>query len=130
MHWSHKSEMLLLLSLHQPGHVGLIKLRMSPKEMIEQKKEMVDDLAMDRYGQSPAIKIGGHTLVTFPYVEMPLDYILPELLKNAMRATVEHHQDLKAENMPPIKVTISSNPIDFIIRCVMSTEKHEGSVLF
>ena len=24
----------------------------------------------------------------FPYIEMPLDYILPELLKNSVRATI------------------------------------------
>ena len=30
----------------------------------------------------------GHTGAQFPYIEMPLDYILPELLKNAVRATI------------------------------------------
>ncbi len=37
-------------------------------------------------------KIGpGHVSARFPYIEMPLDYILPELLKNAVRATIEAH---------------------------------------
>ncbi len=89
---------------------------MNLKDLIEQKKKIVDDLALDRYGHAPLIKVNGHTSVSFPYIEMPLDYILPELLKNAMRATVEHHEGARGEDLPPIKVTIASNPIDFIIR--------------
>ncbi|XP_078393751.1 branched-chain alpha-ketoacid dehydrogenase kinase-like [Cetorhinus maximus] len=46
---------------------------------------------------------------------MPLDYILPELLKNAMRATMESHLDTPY-NVPDIVVTIANNDIDFIIR--------------
>ena len=30
----------------------------------------------------------GHVSARFPYIEMPLDYILPELLKNAARPLV------------------------------------------
>jgi hypothetical protein len=31
----------------------------------------------------------------FPYIEMPLDYILPELLKNSVRATIGESNLLK-----------------------------------
>ncbi|XP_042328845.1 3-methyl-2-oxobutanoate dehydrogenase [lipoamide] kinase, mitochondrial-like [Sceloporus undulatus] len=46
---------------------------------------------------------------------MPLDYILPELLKNAMRATMESHLDTPY-NVPDIVITIANNDIDLIIR--------------
>ena len=36
-------------------------------------------------------RISGHTQATFPYIEMPLDYILPEIIKNAARATIENN---------------------------------------
>jgi len=45
-----------------------------------------------------------------------LDYILPELLKNAVRATVESHSGMKGAAMPPVQVIIASNDTDFIIK--------------
>lgn len=38
-----------------------------------------------KYGVSPNIRINGHVNTTFPYIQPPLDYILGELFKNAMR---------------------------------------------
>ena len=52
----------------------------------------------------------------FPYIEMPLDYILPELLKNACRATVESHHGLQSSALPPVNVVIANNDIDFVIK--------------
>ena len=50
---------------------------------------------------------------------MPLEYILPELLKNAVRATIESHPDEDERSLPPIHITIASNDIDFIIKLVV-----------
>ena len=47
---------------------------------------------------------------------MPLDYILPELLKNACRATVESHHGLQSSALPPVNVVIANNDIDFVIK--------------
>ena len=52
----------------------------------------------------------------FPYIEMPLDYILPELLKNACRATVESLHGVKSSALPPVNVVIANNEIDFVIK--------------
>lgn len=41
--------------------------------------------ALHKYGKSPAIKLNGHIQAVFPYIQAPLDYIIPELLKNAVR---------------------------------------------
>lgn len=41
--------------------------------------------ALHKYGKSPAIKLNGHINAVFPYIQAPLDYIIPELLKNAVR---------------------------------------------
>ena len=40
----------------------------------------------------------------FPYVESHLNYMLLEILKNSMRATVITHG---IDNMPPIKIVIA-----------------------
>ena len=62
------------------------------------------------------IKISGHIGVHFPYIEMPLDYILPELLKNAVRATIENNTNVRGANLPAIHVVLASNKEDFIIK--------------
>ena len=38
-----------------------------------------------KYGHAPEIRINGHLSATFPYIPGPLDYIMHEILKNAMR---------------------------------------------
>lgn len=42
-------------------------------------------LCEHQYGSSPSVRINGHVAARFPFIPLPLDYILPELLKNAMR---------------------------------------------
>jgi hypothetical protein len=43
------------------------------------------DLCVNKFGKAPQVKISGHVSASFPYILQPLDYILPELFKNAMR---------------------------------------------
>lgn len=43
-------------------------------------------LCEHQYGNSPRVRINGHVAARFPFIPLPLDYILPELLKNAMRS--------------------------------------------
>ncbi|KAH1171327.1 hypothetical protein KIL84_006945 [Mauremys mutica] len=72
-------------------------------------------LCEHKYGNAPRVRINGHVAARFPFIPMPLDYILPELLKNAMRATMESHLDTPY-NVPDIVITIANNDIDLIIR--------------
>lgn len=37
------------------------------------------------YGVAPEIEIDGNVTATFPYITTPLNYIVPEMLKNAFR---------------------------------------------
>ena len=41
-----------------------------------------------KYGAAPEIKINGHVNATFPYIPPPVDYILQEILKNAVRLEI------------------------------------------
>jgi len=91
---------------------------MRVKDVIERWADFVTRLAEDKYGKAPRIKMSGHINATFPNIQLPLDYIFPELLKNAVRATVESHADLNESALPPIQITIANNDIDFIIRWV------------
>ena len=63
------------------------------------------------------MKIDGHTNAQFAYLPLPLEYILPEMLKNAFRATIEHHnKGGSTAPLPDVSVTIAVNQKDFIIR--------------
>jgi len=97
-------------------YIGIINLCMNLKEVVTRWANFVTELSEDQYGHAPAIKFSGHTSAVFPYIEMPLDYILPELLKNSVRATIESHPNLRGHNLPAIHVTLASNPTDFVIR--------------
>ncbi|PIO23770.1 hypothetical protein AB205_0129930 [Aquarana catesbeiana] len=65
--------------------VGIICTRLSPKKIIEKWVDFARRLCEHKYGNAPRVRINGHVAARFPFIPMPLDYILPELLKNAMR---------------------------------------------
>ena len=94
--------------------VGIIHKKFSPKKLIETSGRMVSRICQDKYGQAPKLKIDGHTNVVFPYIPLPLEYILPELLKNSFRATCEQHRG--SATLPDVNVTIAINEKDCILR--------------
>lgn len=97
-------------------HIGIINISMCPKSLVEKWATFVKNLAQDKYGHTPDIRISGHVSTRFPYIEMPLDYIFPELLKNAVRATIEAHPGSRGKSLPPVYVTIATNERDFIFK--------------
>eukprot|EP00095_Tigriopus_kingsejongensis_P002600 maker-scaffold632_size121914-snap-gene-0.19 protein:Tk02600 transcript:maker-scaffold632_size121914-snap-gene-0.19-mRNA-1 annotation:"3-methyl-2-oxobutanoate dehydrogenase mitochondrial" len=106
----------LHLKEKKDGHIGIVNVNMNLKSVIQRWIAFVQQITEDRYGFAPAVKISGHVSAKFPYIEMPLDYILPELLKNAFRATIESHPGVKGSALPPVNITIANNEIDFIIK--------------
>lgn len=50
------------------------------------------------YGCHPDLRIEGHQGTSLSYIPVHLEYMLLELLKNAMRSTVEKAQELAAED--------------------------------
>lgn len=94
--------------------VGIIHRKFSPKKLVENSSRLVSRLCKDKYGATPKVKIDGHTNAQFPYLPLPLEYIMPELLKNAFRATYEQHRD--SPSLPDVNITIAVNDKDFVIR--------------
>jgi len=96
------------LALRQPpveNYVGVICSVTSPYEIV---KRAIDDAAFmctRKYGDAPEVIMSGRLDLTFPYVPTHLHYIMLELLKNSMRATVEWHG--VDSDFPPIKVIIA-----------------------
>jgi len=69
----------------RPNYVGIINVTMKPKDVVDKWCEYVSNMSEHHYGRAPPFKLNGHVNVQFPYIQTPLDYILPELLKNAVR---------------------------------------------
>jgi pyruvate dehydrogenase kinase 2/3/4 len=84
--------------------VGLINKKASPLEIAKQAIQDSAYICRRAHGDAPEVTIHGRTDLTFPYVCNHISYILMELLKNSMRATVETHG---VETMPPIKLIIA-----------------------
>lgn len=99
----------------KPNYIGAICMSFSPRKLIQSSAEYVKKVCRAEYGVAPDVKIDGHVHSSFPYITTPLNYIIPEMLKNAFRATVEHHRysDL---GLPSIGVTIAVNEDELILR--------------
>lgn len=75
-------------SIERANYVGIVNVTMKPKEIIDYWTDYVCKMSERTYGRAPPVKINGHVNASFPYIRTPLDYILPELLKNAVRYVI------------------------------------------
>ncbi|KAG5637866.1 hypothetical protein H0H81_002905 [Sphagnurus paluster] len=90
------------------SYVGVVDMKCSPKAMIKMCGSYVSELCEATLGSAPSIIIDGDADSTFAYVPVHLEYILTEILKNAFRATVEHHiKQPPGSPLPPVTVTLS-----------------------
>jgi len=96
------------LSLREPGipgWVGRICQETSPKDIVTRAADDATIICNRKYGDAPEIEISGRLDLTFPYMPDHLHYILLELIKNSMRATVEWHG--VDNDLPPVNVIIA-----------------------
>ncbi|KAH9442682.1 hypothetical protein MJO28_004888 [Puccinia striiformis f. sp. tritici] len=90
--------------------VGIVDKKVKLEKTLEGVLEFSQELCEGTYGIAPEWKLLGEVDAEVCFVEMHLQYVLIEVIKNAMRATVEHHREVtKSSNpsLPPIEVTIS-----------------------
>ncbi|KAI9244674.1 hypothetical protein BDA99DRAFT_543912 [Phascolomyces articulosus] len=130
------------------GYVGIIFVRCSASELVSQATRLVRHHAETIYAKAlegeegtktkirpPAIQVQVHQDVhtqglqqkekpdeiVFAYVPEHLEYILFELLSNAVRFTMETHSNKKGDSSssspyPPVKLTVSANDTDVYFR--------------
>ena len=87
-----------------PYMVGLVSTRASLYEIASDVIEDAAFMCTRTHGDAPEVTIHGRTDLHFPYVSSHISYMLLELIKNSMRATVERHG---IDKMPPIRVVIA-----------------------
>ena len=98
---------LALRSRPLDGYIGMICMNTSPYQIVKHAVTDAYFMCEQKYGSFPKVVIKGRLDLTFAYVPTHLHYILLELLKNAMRATVEHHGVDNPEKWPMIEVIIA-----------------------
>ena len=120
--------------------VGIIDTKCNVCNVIDKAYEEASILCEHTYTVAPDIKVDTHNSVGPPpkkgsrrtppilmvYPQMPLKFILVELLKNSMRATVERNGTLQ---LPPIHILVSkgNNDITIKISDQVSTDLVSGS---
>ena len=87
-----------------PNTIGLISLNTSIREIAQNAIDNASYICNRTHGDAPDVTILGRQDLTFPYIPSHIEYILVELLKNSMRATIETHG---VDKMPPIKIVIA-----------------------
>jgi pyruvate dehydrogenase kinase 2/3/4 len=86
-------------------YIGLICQETSPSHCVRQAAHDASNMCRRTYGRCPRVEVTGRLDLTFPYIPTYLHYILLELLKNALRATMETHKD--SSILPPVQVVIA-----------------------
>eukprot|EP00957_Ditylum_brightwellii_P172483 13132359-Ditylum_brightwellii.AAC.2 len=102
------SAMMQHLALQQPpleNYIGMICLQTSSLKIVQHAVDGASMMCCCKSWDAPKSIISGHLDLTFLCIPMHLHYMLLELLKNALRATVEHH--VVDNNYPPVCVIIA-----------------------
>ena len=98
--------------------VGEVFLRCNAREVVEECWKRVKALVQEAYGPQrnlPDMHVQGHLNATFPYILSHLQYIIGELLRNAIQAVAECLPQ-SDETPPPIEVLICEAPQHVIFR--------------
>ncbi|CAB1102010.1 unnamed protein product [Ectocarpus sp. CCAP 1310/34] len=97
------------LALQEAGSdswIGMVCQETSPAAIAEAAIEDAKFVCTRQYGDAPDVTLHGRLDLTFSYVPSHLHYIMLELIKNSMRATVDFHGLDEMDNNP-IRVVIA-----------------------
>ena len=92
-------------NLHQSHYIGMICPTTSPHDCVRQATVDASMMCRRTYGRCPPILVSGRLDLSFSFIPAYLHYILLELLKNALRATMDRH--LHSDMVPPVEVVIA-----------------------
>lgn len=106
------------LALHEPfpNWIGIIHTKLLPAHLVQDVASYVANVCELNYGSAPEVEINGHCDTEFAYVPVHLEYMLTEVLKNSMRATVEHSGRIGRIEHPPVLISIGRGKSDISIR--------------
>eukprot|EP00667_Euglena_gracilis_P013074 EG_transcript_13463 len=94
------------MSLHQQRQhwVGAFNMQTSPADIAHHVMHVAQDTCTALYGVAPSYRVVGDSDARLAYIPVHLEYMLLELCKNALRATVEKHQ--RAAALPEVVIRV------------------------
>lgn len=111
------------LALHHPmeNWIGIVNTSLDPTVLVKDVAHVVSELAEANYGSAPDVVVEGPSGTRFAYIPVHLEYIVTELIKNSVRATIEHKRAQRKRNRtplpigasdtyPPVVVTVAPGP--------------------
>ncbi len=91
--------------------IGIVNTSVHADDTIDRCYQLAKTVFESTFGRSaPPILMDGHMDATFMYIPDQAEYILYEVMENAMRFTLFHH--FEASELPPIRVTVALSPSD------------------
>ena len=110
-HWS---------GLEQQTSEGVIAVDVPLEAIVRKTFEKTKTICLHTYGCAPELVLTGPECKAFAYVPSHIQYMLLELFKNAVRATVENqrrrHGDQIGIEIPPIEVSLYRGQNDVTIK--------------
>jgi len=100
--------------------IGILSLACDPVEIVNRTFLQAQRICRSYYGCSPKLEfLHTKTPSKFPYIPSHLEYILLELFKNSLRATIEQTPfDKRQDALPPIQVAIFSGEDEVTIKVI------------
>lgn len=74
---------------HEEGHVGILSSSLSAVSLVTLAQKLAQEVCVKTYNVTPGVVIEGHIDATLAGVPEHVQFVLYELLKNALRAVVE-----------------------------------------
>ncbi|KAL9939689.1 hypothetical protein V8E36_001506, partial [Tilletia maclaganii] len=101
------------------SHIGIIYTHLSPASVVRKSARLLRDVLKKEFPDAermPPVAMDGNLDCQFSYIPEHLEYVIFELLKNAMRATLR--RPVSEWDDPPILATIVEGPPeeDLVIR--------------
>jgi len=102
---------------NQKGFSGVIQKDCNLCNLAMGAAEDARYLAQAHLGDAPEITVHGALDASFTYVPSHIYYCILELLKNSVRATVEHHRRMGGKGeMPAVRIVIADGNEDMTIK--------------
>jgi len=112
-------------NIAKPRHVGQIDPYCDVANSVTRAYEEAAKLCDLHYGEHPEVQINSfnktiseseNVPILFAYVPSHLHHMVFEVIKNSMRATIEHSKMIGSSTTTPIKVLISKTDVDITIK--------------
>lgn len=108
-------------AMHEPkeGYIGIVRKEMRPLSIVQGLAKDLTRLTTNVYGTSPEVEYRGNLDCTLDYIPRHVSYMVQEVLKNALRATVERQKARSFDffgDLPPVTVELQKGDVHVIIK--------------